>query len=166
MSTIPLRFQPRRDLPGLAVSLLLCFSVAGLGGYGTSLGLGPWYDSLSKPSWTPPNWLFGPVWTLLYLAMAVSAWLVWRRNGFSGARLPLTLFGVQLALNLLWSVLFFAMRQPGLAALEILLLWVSILATLLTFSRISPLAAALLVPYLAWVSFASALNIAIWRLNS
>ena len=149
----------------LATSLVICFAVAGLGSYWTSQGLGPWYDGLRKPSWTPPSWIFGPVWTILYASMAVAAWLVWRRRGLAGARLPLSLFGVQLALNLAWSGIFFAMRRPGLAFGEILLLWMAILATSLAFGGISRRAAGLLAPYLAWVTFAAALNFAIWRLN-
>ncbi len=157
--------NPNRDLGGLAIWFLVCFSVAGLGGYWTSLGLGPWYDGLHKPSWTPTNGIFGPVWSVLYALMAVSAWLVWRRRGFADGWLPLFLFGSQLALNLVWSGLFFGIRQPGLAFGEIVLLWASILATLLVFARTSRLAAGLLAPYLVWVTFASALNYAIWRLN-
>jgi benzodiazapine receptor len=165
MASIPATRRPVRDLTALATSLALCFAVAGLGGYWTSLGLGPWYDALRKPAWTPPNWVFGPVWTALYAAMAVTAWLVWRRQGLVGVRLPLALFGLQLALNLAWTGLFFALRQPGLAFGEILLLCAAILATLGAFGRVSRVAGLLLIPYLAWVTFAAALNLAIWRLN-
>jgi tryptophan-rich sensory protein len=113
-----------------------------------------------------PDWIFGPVWTLLYLMMAVSAWLVWRQAGFAGAKLPRALFAVQLALNSLWSVLFFGLQNPGAAAVEIVLLWLAILATTVSFFRQSKVAGWLMVPYLAWVSFASVLNFAIWRLNT
>jgi len=157
--------NPPRDLTALAASLALCFAVAGLGGYWTGLGLGPWYDGLRKPSWTPPNWVFGPVWTALYASMAMTAWLVWRRRGTHRVAFPLGLFGLQLALNLAWSGLFFALRRPGPAFGEILLLWAAILATLLSFGRVSRWAALLMVPYLAWVSYAAALNFALWRLN-
>lgn len=165
MTTIPALRDSRRDLLALAVSAFLCFSVAGLGGYWTSLGLGPWYDGLRKPAWTPPGWIFGPVWTVFYALMACSAWMVWRK-GPEGTRVPLALFGAQLALNLFWSGLFFGLRRPGLAFVEILLMWVAILLTVLAFGRISRLASGLMVPYLAWVTFASALNFAIWRLNA
>jgi len=109
--------------------------------------------------------LFGPVWSVLYLAMAVAGWMVWRREGFSGAAAPLAVFGVQLALNVLWSGVFFGLRLPGVAFVEILALWAAILATILLFRRVSTPAALLLVPYLAWVTFAAVLNFEIWRLN-
>ncbi len=165
MTSISATRSPARDLTALTVSLALCFAVAGLGGYWTAQGLGPWYEGLRRPSWTPPNWVFGPVWTALYVSMALAAWLVWRRRGFFEARFPLGLFGLQLALNLAWSGVFFALRRPGLAFGEILLLWATILATLLAFGRVSRVAGWLLAPYLAWVTFAVALNLAIWRLN-
>ena len=109
--------------------------------------------------------MFGPVWTTLYVLMGISAWLVWKKKGFDGARTALLLFGVQLLLNALWSWLFFGLHAPGLAFVEMLLLWVVILATLLSFWKISPLAGSLLIPYLLWVSFAAVLNLQIWRLN-
>jgi tryptophan-rich sensory protein len=165
MSTSPIPRGMTRDLLPLAVFLAICFSVAGLGAHWTNQGLGPWYDGLRKPSWTPPSWVFGPVWSVLYASMAVAAWLVWRRPGPAGVRLPLSLFAIQLALNLAWSGLFFALRRPDLAFGEILLLWAAILMTLVAFARASPGAAGLLVPYLAWVTYAAALNFAIWRLN-
>ena len=140
--------------------------MAGLGGYWTSLGLGPWYDGLRKPPWTPPNRVFGPVWTALYASMAVAAWLVWRRRGTHGSPSLWGSSALQLALNLAWTGLFFALRRPGLAFGEIVLLWAAILATLLAFGRVSRWAALLMAPYLAWVSYAAALNFAIWRLNS
>ena len=105
MASIPATRSPVRDLTALAASLALCFAVAGLGGYWTSLGLGPWYDSLRKPSWTFPNRVFGPVWTILYTSMAIAAWLVWRRRRTHPVALPLGLFGLQLALNLAWVTL-------------------------------------------------------------
>jgi tryptophan-rich sensory protein len=120
---------------------------------------------LLKPAWNPPAWVFGPVWTVLYLMMAVAAWLVWRRRGFAGAPWALGLFVLQLALNTLWSAIFFGLRRPGVAAIEILLLWLAILATLIAFAPVSRLAAILLAPYLAWVTFAAVLNFTIWRMN-
>src|SRR5262249_54456770 len=113
MTTIPAARIPVQDITALAVSLALCFAVAGLGGYWTSLGLGPWYDGLHKPPWTPPNGIFGPVWTLLYISMAVAAWLVWRERRQSGVGLSLSLFALQLSLNLAWTGIFFALRRPG-----------------------------------------------------
>jgi tryptophan-rich sensory protein len=125
---------------------------------------GDWYASLAKPDWTPPGALFAPVWTALYTAMAIAAWLVWRRGGRS--RTPaLTLYVVQLALNALWSYLFFGLHRPGLALLDIGLLWAAILPVMVLFWRIRAAAGALILPYLLWVSFAACLNFAIWRLN-
>ena len=156
----------RRSVLGLAGWLAASFVAAGLGGIATAAGVSDWYPTIAKPSWTPPSWLFGPVWTLLYAAMAVAAWTVWKKaGGFAPARVPLTLHLVQLALNGAWSWLFFGMRRPDLAAVEILVLWFAIVAVTMAFAQRSRLAGALLVPYLLWVSFASALNIAIWRLN-
>jgi tryptophan-rich sensory protein len=158
----------KRDLLGLLGFIVLCFAAAGLGGYWTasSVSEGGWYYQIAKPSWTPPSWLFGPVWTVLYLAMAVAGWLVWRRGGWAAHRGALTLFLVQLTLNAIWSGLFFGLHSPGLAMIEILLLWIAILLTARAFFRVSPLAGWLLVPYLLWVSFASVLNFAVWQLNS
>jgi translocator protein len=152
----------RRAWTGLAGWLLVCFAAAAIGGQFTP---GVWYDRLAKPEWTPPDWLFGPVWTVLYAMMAVAAWLVWRRTGFAEGRWALGLFALQLVLNAGWSAIFFGLQRPGLALAEILLLWVVILATLIAFWRVRPLAGALLVPYLAWVSTATALNFEIWRMN-
>jgi tryptophan-rich sensory protein len=153
----------RRDVVGLAVWIALCFAAAGLGSIATALGLDGWYRDLAKPAWTPPGWLFAPVWTVLYLLMAVAAWRVWLRVGLRSAAVGL--FLAQLALNVGWSWLFFGLRQPGWAVAEITLLWLGILATVLAFWRTDRLAAAMLWPYLAWVSFASILNVAIWRMN-
>ena len=155
-----------QQILGLAALVLVCFAAAGLGGLVTTPRIPTWYADLAKPGWTPPDWIFGPVWTALYLMMAFSAWLVWRQAGLAGARLPLALFGIQLLLNSLWSVLFFGLQNPGAAGVEIILLWVAILATLLAFWRQSNLAGALLVPYLAWVSFAAVLNVTIWWMNA
>lgn len=124
---------------------------------------GAWYAGLRKPPLTPPDWLFGPVWSALYLAMAVAAWLVWRARGRVG--LALWLWGGQLAANAAWSALFFGLQRPGLGLLDIVLLWLLVLATTVAFFRARPLAGALLVPYLAWVGFAAYLNAALWHLN-
>ena len=154
-----------RQVVALAISLGICLGAAGLGSILNMPSLRSWYQALQKPSWTPPNWAFAPVWTILYLSMAVAAWLVWRQAGFSRATVPLTLFLIQLALNVLWSGLFFRMRLPGTAFFEVVLLWVFILSTAVAFRPISPIASWLMVPYLGWVTFAAALNGAIWRMN-
>jgi tryptophan-rich sensory protein len=151
---------------GLIVAILICFAAAGIGSLATTPQIPGWYANLAKPTWTPPGWIFGPVWTLLYLMMAVAAWLVWRPAGFAGAKLPLALFAIQLALNSLWSVLFFGLQNPGAAAVDIILLWAAILATMITFWRWSRVAGGLLAPYLAWVSLAAVLNAAIWTMNA
>lgn len=124
---------------------------------------GEWYASLQKPSWNPPAWIFGPVWSLLYTMMAVAAWLVWRRAGWGRA---LWIYLAQLALNAAWTPIFFGARQPGWAFVEIIFLWVAILLTLMVFLRVSKPAGFLLVPYLAWVSFAAFLNFTLWRMNA
>jgi translocator protein len=146
----------------LAVLLILCFAVAGVGGLATAPSIPNWYAGLAKPSWTPPGWIFGPVWSVLYLTMAVAAWLVWRQ---SSAAVPMTLFGIQLVFNAAWSWLFFELHSPGAALIDIILLCMAITATTIVFWRRSALAGILFVPYLTWVSFATVLNFAIWRLN-
>ena len=126
---------------------------------------GEWYRQLDKPRWRPPDWLFAPVWTVLYAMIALSGWLVWREAGLAGATVPLGVYVAQLILNATWTPIFFGLRRPDLALVEIAVLWVSILAVIMLFHPISPLAAWLLAPYLAWVSFASALNLSILRRN-
>jgi benzodiazapine receptor len=157
---------PKHPWLGLIVFLILCFAAAGIGGAVTTPKIANWYATLVKPSWNPPDWIFGPVWSALYFCMAVAAWLVWRREGLRQARVPLALFAGQLILNVLWSCIFFGLEEPGLAFIEVLLLWLAIAATMVTFWRRSMVAGILFVPYLAWVSFASVLNFVIWRLNS
>jgi tryptophan-rich sensory protein len=149
----------------LALFMAVCFLVAGAGTAFTSGPVRYWYPTLRKPFWNPPDWVFGPVWTALYLMMAIAAWLIWRKAGFSGAASALGLFALQLALNALWSPLFFGLRNPLAGLLDIFPLWAAILATLVSFWRISPLAGALMVPYWLWVSFATVLNFTIWRIN-
>jgi tryptophan-rich sensory protein len=156
---------PTRRLLGLAGWILLCLGVAAVSGLATVEGTRTWYPTIAKPSWTPPSWLFGPVWTALYVAMGVAAWRVWRIGGFRAARTALGLFLAQLAVNGLWSPIFFAWHRLGLAVLDIGLLWLLIVATIVAFRRHDRVAALLLLPYLAWVTFASALTVAIWRLN-
>lgn len=123
------------------------------------------YGGLVKPDWAPPGWLFGPVWTTLYLMMGIAAWIVWKEAGWNGAPAALSLFLAQLLCNALWSWIFFAWRRGGLALADILLLIVLIVATALGFARVRPLAALLLLPYLAWVMFATALTLTLWRAN-
>ena len=156
---------PKYPYLGLLVFLAICFTAAGIGGAVTTPKIATWYATLAKPTWNPPNWIFGPVWSALYFCMAVAAWLVWRQGGFSGARVPLALFGTQLVLNVLWSCIFFGLEMPGLAFVDVLLLWTAIAATMVTFWQRSSVAGILFLPYLAWVSFASVLNLVIWRMN-
>jgi benzodiazapine receptor len=149
----------------LVFFIVVCFAVAGSGAIFTSGSVRYWYPTLHKPSWNPPAWLFGPVWTILYLMMAIAAWIVWCRRGLVQVNSALGLFAFQLALNAAWSPLFFGLRNPLAGLLDIVPLWAAILATLISFWRISPAAGVLLVPYWLWVSFATALNFAIWKLN-
>ena len=154
-----------RSAAALATSLAAVSVAAGIGGAGTVAGVRTWYPSLDRPSWRPPDEVFAPVWTTLYAANAVSAWLVWRADPRT-SRPALTLYGGQLALNAAWPLLFFGLKRPGLALVEIVVLWVAIAATLASFARRHRVAALLLVPYLAWVTFAAALNGELWRRNS
>lgn len=154
----------QKNILGLLGWFLGTFAVSAVGAR-ASITASRFYGELAQPAWSPPAWVFGPVWTTLYALMAIAAWLVWRQGGFRAQRLPLILFLVQLGLNALWSWLFFAWQLGGPAFVEVLLLWIVIAATIVTFYRVSRVAAAMLVPYLAWVSFASALNFALWRMN-
>jgi tryptophan-rich sensory protein len=154
----------QKQIFGLISWLLISFAASAIGAF-ASIKAQSFYALLTQPSWAPPPWVFGPVWTMLYAMMAVAAWLIWRSGGFQKNRTALILFFVQLGLNALWSWLFFAWQLGALAFAEIILLWVFILATLITFWKIRPLAGALLLPYLLWVSFAAALNFSLWQLN-
>lgn len=164
--TITGEHRPSRfaDVAGLVGWILLCGAAAATGAV-ASAQAGNFYAQLARPSWAPPAWLFGPVWTVLYLLMGIAAWLVWRECGFRQRGLALTLFLVQLAVNALWTWLFFVWHRGALAFVEIVLLWALILATTVAFRRARVLAGALLWPYLAWVTFAAALTWAIWRGN-
>lgn len=153
-----------RQVLGLVSWLVLTFAAAAAGAF-ASANAGAFYSELARPAWAPPGWLFAPVWSTLYALMGVSAWLVWRAAGFARARTALVLFIVQLAANALWTWLFFVWHQGGLAFAEVLLLWCLIVATVISFRHVSTLAAVSLLPYLAWVTFASALTLAVWRLN-
>jgi benzodiazapine receptor len=154
--------RPLPRLPALPVFILAAFLPAV---FAARFAPGAWYQELAKPTWTPPAWLFGPVWFVLYVTIGVAAWLVWRRARFAEAPAAWLAWGAQLALNGAWSWIFFGLRAPGPALIEIAVLWLAILATIVAFHRLRPVAAALLLPYLAWVGFATALNAAIWRLN-
>jgi len=150
----------------LVISVALPLAVGGLSGYATARGVSTWYPTLVKPSFNPPAWVFGPVWTLLYIMMGIAAFLVWRRGlNADGVRIALTVFAIQLALNGLWSILFFGMHAPGWALAEIILLWMAIGTATLLFWRVVPAAGVLLLPYWAWVSFATVLNASLWWLN-
>jgi tryptophan-rich sensory protein len=156
-----------RSILTLTALLLLCYAVAAVGALSTASAIPTWYAALQKPSFNPPNWIFAPVWTVLYTLMAIAAWRIWKQPGTPSAqrRTALVAFYVQLALNFCWTPIFFKHHQIQLALIVILALWVAILVTLRLFWRICPLAGGLLLPYLAWVSFATALNAAIWHLN-
>jgi tryptophan-rich sensory protein len=150
----------------LFVAIAVPLAIGGLSGFATADGVSSWYPTLVKPSFNPPAWVFGPVWTVLYITMGVAAFLVWRQGlATGGVRLALSVFAVQLALNGLWSILFFGMQSPGLALAEIVVLWLAIGATIVLFWRVTALAGALMVPYFLWVSFATLLNASIWWLN-
>lgn len=149
------------DLVALGIALVACFVAAAIGGLATSRSLRDWYVQLPKPSWNPPNWIFGPVWTVLYALMAVAAWLVWRVRDERDVQIALTWFGAQLVLNVAWSVAFFGLRSPVGGLAVIVVLWWAIAGTIVAFAPIALVAALILVPYLAWVTFATVLNGAI-----
>jgi benzodiazapine receptor len=157
-----------RDALGLAAFLALSFAVAGAGGAITATSVGDWYPTLAKPAFNPPDWLFGPVWTLLYAMIAVAGWRVWRLRGWTTngtLNAELLAWALQLGLNLCWSFVFFGARMIGAALVEIVVLLAAIAATMHLFGRVDRLAAWLLAPYAAWVAFATLLNAALWRLN-
>ncbi|HEY1731198.1 MAG TPA: TspO/MBR family protein [Terriglobales bacterium] len=149
---------------GLIVFLAICLGAGGLSSFLTSNSVRDWYPQLRKPAGTLPGWVFGPVWTWLYVLMAISAWLVWREFGL-GARPALLIFFAQLTLNTAWSGIFFGSRMPGVAFAEIVILWLAIVFNIFVFYTLLPLAALLLFPYLLWVSYAVYVNWGIWRLN-
>ena len=148
---------------GLAGFVLLVVAVAGTG---SIFKPGDWYETLAKPVWTPPNWLFPVAWTLLYLMIAFAGWLVWRNVGFAAAGLGFAFYFAQLALNAAWSWLFFGLHRIELALVDVIAMWLAIVATMVAFYAKHPGAAYLLAPYLVWVSYAAVLNLAVWRMNS
>jgi len=155
----------RRSLLAAATTIGVCLAVGAVGSLANAVSLSSWYPTLSKPSWCPPGWVFGSVWTVMYVLMGVAAWRVWRRDGILEARLPLALFTVQLVLNGAWSWIFFGARAPAAALVEIVALWLAVLATTVFFFPRDRVAGWMMVPYLAWASFATALNAAIVGLN-
>lgn len=154
--------MPLIDLVALGAFLLTCFAASLTGAL---FRPGDWYESLDRPAWRPPNWLFAPAWAVLYVMIAVAAWLVWRAAGFGGGGTALAVWAGSLLLNAAWSAVFFGLRRPDLAFAELVALWLSIAATIYVFAPIDATAAWLLVPYLCWVTFAGALNLSIARRN-
>jgi benzodiazapine receptor len=150
------------DILGLAFWVILTFGVAV---FASQFEPGDWYAHIAKPAWTPPGWLFGPVWGLLYLSMSVSAWLVWRQRSVAAVTLPLAFYLTQLALNGIWSWLFFGRQWIGLALIDLVVLVILVAITAAMFLRVRRTAGYVLLPYLLWVSFAAALNFQIWRMN-
>ena len=157
-------FSRSKQIMGFVGWLVLSYAASAIGALG-SIQAQSFYGQLSQPAWAPPAWVFGPVWTLLYTLMGIAAWLVWRQGGFAVQTRPLALFLAQLVVNALWSWIFFAWQLGGVAFAEILLLWVLIIATLVSFWRVRPVAGILMIPYLLWASFAAVLNFALWRMN-
>lgn len=155
----------RRDWAGLAGFLLLCFAVSGLGGAITATSVGTWYQTLERTVLSPPDWVFAPVWTTLYLFMAIAGWRIWRLESSQLRRQALTLYGSQLALNLIWSFIFFGLQEIGWSLVEILVLLLAILATMVLFWRLDRPAGLLFLPYAAWVSYATILTATLWWLN-
>ena len=149
----------------LGLFVVLAFAAAGIGWLATRAGAESWYPTLRKPEWTPPSSVFGPVWTLLYILMAVATWRAWGKGATAAARRTVSLYSAQLTLNALWSILFFGLRQPGAALVEILVLWAVLVLILVRYWKLDRLAAWLWMPYVAWVTFAASLNGAIWSLN-
>jgi len=146
--------------------ILLCLSAGGIGSAFTTSAIPTWYATLVKPSFSPPNWIFAPAWTLLYILMGLAAASVWQKGlQHPQVRSALVVFLIQLILNMLWSVLFFGLRSPFYGLVDILFLWAMILVTIAQFSKVSTTAAALLIPYILWVTFACGLNLGIWLLN-
>ena len=152
-------------LPKLLLTILICLSIGFLGSLFTTPAIPTWYAGLIKPSFSPPNYLFGPVWTLLYILMAVSFYLIWSKKKDKKIKSALKLFGIQLFLNAIWSPVFFGAKNLFLALIIIIFMWIFILKTILAYAKIDKKASYLLYPYLAWVSFATVLNFSVWFLN-
>ncbi len=164
MTDHAVNMKPKQQIIGLIAWFILSFAASAVGAI-ASIQAQSFYGSLFQPTWAPPAWLFGPVWTMLYAMMAIAAWLVWRRGGIKTNQTALSLFLVQLILNGLWSWMFFAWNFGAGSFVNIIVLWLAIVATIIAFWRVDKVAGVLMIPYLLWVSFASALNYAMWQLN-
>ena len=159
------RPKASRDLLGLFVFVILCLAVSGVGGAITATSVDTWYQALEKPPFNPPDWVFAPVWTALYILMGISAWRVWRLRSFEVTGKALAVFAAQLGLNLAWSFLFFGLQRIDLALVEIVILLCTIITNMVMFWRIDRLAGLLFVPYAVWVAYATVLNASLWLLN-
>ena len=154
------------NIAKLVISILIPLGIGLSSALFNDTGEGSWFQALEKPSWNPPGWVFGPVWTTLYILMGIALYLVWKSPASSRRRTAIILFSFQMVLNFFWSFIFFKLEEPGWAFVEIVVLWFTILVTIFSFASINKTAAWLLVPYISWVSFASLLNYTIWLLNS
>jgi len=155
----------KKSILPLLVFILITLFAGFIGSFFTTPSIASWYAFINKPSFSPPNWLFAPVWSLLYILMGIAAFLIWQKRDNLKTKPALMFYGIQLILNTLWSIIFFGMHNPGLAFLEIIILWSFILITLIKFYKINKTSGILFIPYLIWVSFASILNFAVWMLN-
>lgn len=158
-------FGSGREIAGLVVFLTLCLLISAIGGAITATSVGGWYQTLEKPVFNPPDWVFAPVWTALYVMMAIAGWRVWRRAGFERGGRALTLFALQLGLNVIWSFLFFGLQRIDLALVAVVTLLIAIIVNTAMFWRIDRWAGVLFVPYVLWVAYATVLNISLWLLN-
>lgn len=157
--------QKKNNWLALIIAIIIPLAIGGTAALFTVPNIQGWYQELIKPSFNPPNWIFAPVWNTLYILMGIASYLVWRERKLKNVTPALSLYFIQLVLNFFWSLIFFELHQPGYAFVEVLILWLFIFSTIISFSRINKAAAWLLVPYISWVSFASLLNYEIWRLN-
>ena len=166
MTTWTIRPRAKNGLISAAASIFIALAVGAIGGFATASSVTTWYRSLAKPAFNPPDAVFAPVWTTLYVVMAIAAWRVWRADSAGRRRdTALILYAVQLILNLAWSLIFFGLRQTAIALVEVAVLWIAVLATAVSFWRVDRPAGLAMIPYAAWVTFASVLNFEIWRLN-
>lgn len=150
----------------LIISILIPLAIGAVSGFFTTAEIPGWYQTINKPTWNPPSWIFGPVWTTLYVMMGIALFLIWKSDVSQTAKkTAIILFAAQLGLNFFWSFIFFNQHQPGWALVEIIVMWVSILLTIFAFAAVSKTGAWLLIPYISWVSFATILNYTIWQLN-
>lgn len=158
--------EKSKNIIALILFISICLVAEFIGSMLTFISVNDWYQTLTKPTWTPPNWLFGPVWTTLYILMGISAWLVWNQGGFQQNKTALSIFFIQLFFNVIWSGLFFGLQQLTMAFIDIVLLWILILTMIITFYKSHKIAGLINILYLLWVSYAGALNFQIWRLNT